>query len=153
MNPGETVKKFLDRWNKHDVDGIVTLLDAEIVGSNPLLDPHKQRGIEGVREGTTALIRAFPDIKMEIAKTVVQGDTVAVEYVETATLKGPFELSTLSTQPTNRSYKLPVALFFRVNDKGLIVELRSYWDTRKYFQQIGIDPASFLEFGRSIRER
>ncbi len=111
MNPGETVKKFLDRWNKHDVDGIVTLLDAEIVGSNPLLDPHKQRGIEGVREGTTALIRAFPDIKMEIAKTVVQGDTVAVEYVETAALKAllqqqhlPYRLRTGPTSYPSHSF-------------------------------------------------
>jgi len=41
--------------------------------------------------------------------------------------------------PTNRSYNLPVASFFRINPQGLIVEQRTYWDTADWADQMGID--------------
>ncbi|MGB8312609.1 MAG: ester cyclase [Halobacteriota archaeon] len=149
MNPEEIVNKFFDGWNKHDVNGVVTLLDSEVVGSNPLVSQRKI-GKEGVGKEIEAYTKAFPDLKMEIIKTVAQGDTVAVEEVETATFKGPLELSTLTIPPSNRFYEMRVACFFRVNAKGLIAEIRNYWDTRNFFQQLGIDPKSFLEFTRSV---
>jgi len=149
MNPEEIVKKFFDRWNKHDVDGAAALLDSEVVGSNPLAAQRKI-GKEGSRKGIEAFTKAFPDLKMEITKIVAQGDTVAVEEVETATFKGPLEVATLTMPPTNRSYEMRVACFFKVNAKGLIAEMRNYWDTRSYFQQLEIDPESFSKFMRSM---
>ena len=142
MNPEEVVKKFFDRWNEHDVDGTAAPLDSEVVGSNPLASQQKY-GLEGVRKGIEAYNKAFPDLKMEITKIVVQVDTVAVEEVETATFKGPLKVATLTIPPTNQSYELHVACFFWVNADGLIAEMRNYWDTRTFFQQLGIDPESF----------
>ena len=81
---------------------------------------------------------------MAITQIVAQGDTVALEEVETATFKEPLEVATLALPPTNRSYELRVACFFRVNAGGLIVEMRNYWDTRTFFQQLGIDVESSL---------
>jgi len=149
MNPEEIVKKFFDRWNKHDVDGAVALLDSEVVGSNPLVLQRKS-GKEAVRKGIEAYNKAFPDLKMEIMKIVAHGDTVAVEEVETATFNGPLKVATLTIPPTNQSYELHVACFFRVNADGLIEEMRNYWDTRTFFQQLGIDPESFSKFMRSM---
>jgi len=72
MNPEDVVKAFFDRWNKRDVDGAVALLDSKLVGSNPLV---LQRivGREGIRKGTEAYNKAFPDLKMAITKIVAQG--------------------------------------------------------------------------------
>jgi len=149
MNPEEIVKKFFDRWNAYDVDGAVALLDSEVVASNPLV-LQRRSGKEDVRKGIDAYNKAFPDLKMEIIKIVAQGDTVAVEEVETATFKGPLEVATLTIPPTDRPYELRVACFVRVNAKGLIAEMRNYWDTRIYFQQLGIDPESFSKFMMSM---
>jgi steroid delta-isomerase-like uncharacterized protein len=129
MNPEEIIKKFFDRWNAYDVDGAVALLDLEVVASNPLVLQRKI-GKEGARKGIEAYNKAFSDLKMEIIKIVASGDTVAVEEVETATFKGPFEVAKLTISPTNKSYELRVACFFRVNAEGLIAEMRNYWDTR-----------------------
>ena len=87
---------------------------------------------------------------MEITTIVARGDTVAVEEVEIATFKGPLEVATLAIPPTNRSYELRVACFFRVNAKGLIAEMRNYWDTRMFFEQLGIDLESFSKVIMSI---
>ncbi|HXY87801.1 MAG TPA: nuclear transport factor 2 family protein [Candidatus Acidoferrales bacterium] len=142
MNPEEIVKKFFDRWNAYDVDGAVALLDSEVVASNPFALQRKI-GKEGVRKGIEAYNKAFPDLKMEITMIVAHGGIVALEEVETATFKGPFEVATVTIPPTNRSYELRVACFFRVNVEGLIAEMRNYWDTRVFFEQLGIDPESF----------
>jgi len=142
MNPEEVVKKFFDRWNEHDFDGAVALLDSEVVGSNPLASQQKY-GLEGFRKGIEAYDKAFPDLNMEITKIVTHGDTVAVEEVETATFKALLEVATLTIPPTNRPNEMRVACFFRVNAEGLIAEMRNYWDTRSYFQQLGIDFESF----------
>jgi steroid delta-isomerase-like uncharacterized protein len=142
MNPEKIVKKFFDQWNAYDVDGAVALLDSEVVASNPLV-LQRRSGKEGARKGIAAYNKAFPDLKMEITTIVAHGDTVAVEEVETATFKGPLEAATLAIPPTNKSYELRVACFFRVNAEGLIAEMRNYWDTRTFFQQLGIDLESF----------
>jgi len=143
MNSEEVVTKFFDHWNKHDVDGAIAPLDSEVVGSNPLTAQRKY-GLEGVRKGIEALTKAFPDLKMEITKILSHADTVALEEVETATFKGPLEGVTLITPPANRAYELHVACFFRINAEDLIAEMRNCWDTRSYFQQLGIDPEPLL---------
>jgi steroid delta-isomerase-like uncharacterized protein len=139
----------LDRWNKRDVDGAIALLDSKLVGSNPLV-LHWTVGNEGVRKGIEAYNKAFPDLKMAITTIVAQGDTVALEEVETATFKEPLEVATLTVPPTNRSYELRVACFFRVNADRLIAEMRNYWDTRTFFQQLGIDLEPFSTFVKSV---
>ena len=149
MNPEEIVKECFDRWNKGDVDGAAVLLESEVVISNPFVSQRKI-GKEGVRKGIEALTKAFPDLKMEITKIVAHGDTVALEEVETATFKCPREVATVTIPPTNRSYELCVACFFKVNTNGLIAEMRDYWDTRSYFQQLAIDPESFSKFMMSM---
>jgi steroid delta-isomerase-like uncharacterized protein len=107
-------------------------------------------GKEGVRKGIEAYNKAFPDLEMAITKVVAQDDTVAVEEVETATFKEPLEVATLTLPPTNRPYELRVACFFRVNADGLIAEMRNYWDTRTFFQQLGVDLESFSAFVKSV---
>lgn len=149
MNSEEVVTKFFDVYNKHDVDGAAALLKSEVVASNPLASQQTYRK-EGVRKGMVALTKAFPDLKMEITKIISHGDTVALEEVETGTFRGPLEGVTLIIPPTNRAYELHVACFFRINAEGLIAEMRNYWDTRSYFQQLGIDPGSFTQFMRSV---
>jgi len=149
MNPEEIVKECFDRWNKGDVDGAAALLESEVVISNSFVSQRKIAK-EGVWEGIEALTKAFPDLKMEITKIVAHGDTVALEEVETATFKCPLEVATVTIPPTNRSYELRVACFFKVNTNGLIAEMRNYWDTRSYFQQLGIDPESFSKFMMSM---
>jgi steroid delta-isomerase-like uncharacterized protein len=149
MDPEEVVKEFFDRWNKYDVDGAVALLDSEIEASNPLV-LHRRMGKEGVRKGIEAYNKAFPDLKMAITKIVARDDTVALEEVETATFKEPLEVATLTIPPTNRSYELHVACFFRVNAEGLIAEMRNYLDTRTFLQQLGVDLESLSAFAKSV---
>ena len=73
--------------------------------------------------------KSVPDLKEEVISITAEEDRVVCEVIETATFTGPMELPAGGIAPTNRSYKLPIGSFFRINAQGLIVEQRSYWDT------------------------
>ncbi|MEU5865508.1 hypothetical protein ABZ815_30365 [Nonomuraea sp. NPDC047529] len=79
----------------------------------------------------------------EVVRTVVEGETVACEFVETGTLTVPPGLAdSLATGPTRgRPYRMDIAAFFSFNREGLITRVRSYWDTRAFAEQIGLDVA------------
>jgi hypothetical protein len=86
---------------------------------------------------------SFPDLKEEVVSIVAEDDRVVCEVVETATFTGPLDWPTGAIAPTNRSYTLPFAAFFRVNTQGLIVTQRNYWDTADWIRQVGIDAKLF----------
>jgi predicted SnoaL-like aldol condensation-catalyzing enzyme len=100
-------------------------------------------GKDMIAKGFTMFDKALPDLKEEVVSITAEGDRVACQVMETATFTGPMDLATGVVAPTNRSYKLPVASFFRVDAQGFIVEQRTYWDTANWAKQIGIDPQLF----------
>lgn len=73
-----------------------------------------------------SFFKAFPDLKWELISIVSTGDTVACELIESGTMKAPYEIEGRSVAPTNRSYRVPFAAFFRVNTHGLLVEQEHY---------------------------
>jgi predicted ester cyclase len=97
-----------------------------------------------IAKGFKMFDKALPNLKEELVSIIAEDDRVVCEVVETATFSGPMEFPTGVIAPTNRSYKLPVASFFRVNSQGLIVEQRTYWDTADWADQMGIDPKLFV---------
>jgi len=89
--------------------------------------------------------QAFSDLKMEPTSILSQGDAVAWEYVESATFKAPvLGPGGQTLLPTNRSYRVPVGAFLRINASGLIVEVRVYDNPLLASQQLGMDPTVFL---------
>jgi len=91
-----------------------------------------------------SFFKAFPDLKEKLVSILSKGDTVACELIESGTMKAPYEIEGRSVAPTNRSYRVPFAAFFRVNAQGLIVEQGHYGERQAWFQQLGIDPRVFL---------
>ncbi len=94
--------------------------------------------------------KALPNLKEEVISIISEGDTVVCEVIETAKFTAPMELPNGIIEPTNKSYKLPVSSFFRINEQGLITEQRTYWDTASWARQIGIDPKIFAPNNKNI---
>lgn len=100
----------------------------------------KEVGVKGI----LVLDKVLPDLPVEVSSILADGNRVACELTETATLTGRLELPTGVVAPTNRAYRLPVAASFRVNSQNLIVELRTYWDVSDWGRQMGVDPKLFI---------
>jgi steroid delta-isomerase-like uncharacterized protein len=142
MTPKETVNRYWDAWTEHDLDGLLSLLAPDFV-SRSSLSQGRAASKDMIAKGFKVFDKSLPDLKEEVLSIIAEGDIVACQVVETAAFTYPMELPMGAIAPTNRSYRLPLASFFRVNTQGLIVEQRTYWDTANWAQQIGIDPKLF----------
>jgi predicted ester cyclase len=62
----------------------------------------------------------FPDCRWELVDLVADGDKVAVRMTETGTFSHPWTVGNVTVEPNGLSYESPGAVFFEVNDAGLI---------------------------------
>lgn len=134
-----SIERYWQAWHRHDVDALMELVDDDVVFQFPT-DPEPIRGKDSLRQVWSTLFTILvPDISDEVLATVVDGDTVACEYLE----RGTFG---------DRPYVLPVAGFFCFGADGLITRLRVYWDTASLARQTGIDLDAVDLDSRSIVE-
>ena len=142
MTPKEVITKYWQAYTAHNQEAILSLLAPEYVLRSPL--SHGQPASKDMIAGGLKLFEiSFPDLKEEVMNIAAEDDRVICEVVETATFTGPLQWPTGVIAPTNKSYTLPFAAFFRVSAQGLIVEQRNYWDTANWMQQVGIDATLF----------
>jgi predicted ester cyclase len=138
-NPELVVKKALAAFNRHDIDSYIAMLDPDYAsGPNEML-PNPPKGREAYRKINEANFKAFPDCKFKIINIAAKGGFVASECTFVGTFKGPWELpGRPPIPPTGRHFEVKMAMFARVNSKGLISELRDYEDPAALLQQLGL---------------
>lgn len=137
LTPKEIVTKFWHAWSEHNLEDMLSFLALDFVKGSPGLGPDVDK--DTVAQAFMMFDKALPDLKETIINIIEDVDIVSCEMLETATFTGPMDLGSGTIEPTNRSYKLPFASFFRVNSQGLIAEQRTYFDIHDWFKQIGID--------------
>ena len=142
MTPKETVTNYWRAWSDHNLDNLLALLAPEFI-SRSSLSQGRAANKDMIAMGFKMFDKALPNLKEEIVSIIAEGNNVVCQVIETATFTAAMELPTGIIEPTNRSYKLPVGAFFRVNTQGLITEQRTYWDTADWERQIGIDAKLF----------
>jgi len=138
-NPETVVKKALIAFNRHDIDAYIATLDPNYVsGANEML-PNPPKGREAYRKVNEANFKAFPDCEFNVLNIAAKGGFVAAEVVFAGTFKGPWELpGRPPIPPTGRHFDVKMAMFARVNSKGLIAELRDYEDPAVLLKQLGM---------------
>jgi steroid delta-isomerase-like uncharacterized protein len=142
MTPKETVIDYWRAWSEHKIAEMIALLAPDFT-SRSSLSQGRPVGKDLLVIGFKMFDKALPDLKEEVITIIAEGNNVSCQVIETATFTHAMELPVGVIQPTNRSYKLPVGAFFRVNGQGLITEQRTYWDTAEWERQIGIDSTLF----------
>ncbi|MGD1003758.1 MAG: nuclear transport factor 2 family protein [Minisyncoccia bacterium] len=142
MTPKETVTKYWEAYTKHDQEGVLSVLAPDYVLRSPM-SQGRATSKDMVAGGLKLFEKSFPNLKEEVVSMTAEGDRVVCEVLETATFTGSLDWPTGAIAPTNKSYKLPFAAFFRVNAEGLIAEQQNYWDTAAWIRQVGIDAKLF----------
>lgn len=85
--------RFLDAWNGHDPDAVVSLCTEEVTLDDPAL-PETLHGHDGVRRFAEATFRAFPDFRVEgiePAYLAPDGPRALARWRMTGTMHGPWE--------------------------------------------------------------
>jgi steroid delta-isomerase-like uncharacterized protein len=122
------VEQLVETINGHDAIAGRRLYAADVRAVSAAGRHLDRRGLEQILETT---VTAFPDLRVEIVRWVVDGDTAVTEELMSGTHRGPFA----GLPPTGRRVRLPMMHLTRVCD-GRIVERIAYHDTAGILRQL-----------------
>ena len=134
MSPKEVDTTWFELvWNRKDAGAIDRYLapDAKMhgLGDAPMMP-------DAFKQMHKTFCEAFPDIRIEVVRTISEGDTVAALCHVTGTHCG----SSLGCAPTQNKIDVWGMGMARVAD-GRIVEGWNAWDFMSMYQQVGMLPA------------
>ena len=127
---------FEEVWNKHQIQAIDRLLAPDAIAHGLGDGPDAVlRGPAGFRPFFQKFTQAFPDIHVEVADTIMEGDKLAARCLVTGTHLG----DSLGVPATGRRVEFGGIAILRVKD-GKIVEGWNHFDFQVLAQQIGSGP-------------
>ena len=132
MTSAETVmhRWFEEVWNQHRESAIDELMTADAVAHG--LGPEPVIGTAAVKPFVRGFSGAFPDLRIEIVRSMSQGDLVTVHIHCTGTHTG----EGLAGPPTNRSVVFEGMVMTQIRN-GQIVQGWNCIDFLTLYQQIG----------------
>lgn len=124
---------FDEVWNKCQINAIDRLLAQDAL-AHGLTDEqgHELRGPAGFKPFFLQLTNAFPDIHVEVADTICEGDRIAARCIVTGTHRG----DALGVPATNQRVQFTGIAILRIKD-GRIVEAWNNFDFLAVSKQIG----------------
>ena len=137
----DTLKKLVDAINGKDQDAFVAIYASDAILYQPG-SPDPFRGRDEILGSIEVFFQAFPDLHMEIATLMSQGDKGVMEVEMSGTNTGPMESPDGPIPATNKRVTLRGVGVVIVNTEGLITEDRQYYDTASMLGQMGLIPES-----------
>jgi steroid delta-isomerase-like uncharacterized protein len=128
----QLAEKQIAALNARDLDQYLSRIDDSYVGESETA-PGPIRGREGVRQNLEMLLKAFPDLRLEVEQILASGDQVVAQLRVTGTHKGNFA----GIAPTNKSVSWRGCNVVELRN-GKAIRGRLYADNATLFQQLGI---------------
>jgi len=124
---------FDEVWNKRQIATIDRLLTPDVIAHG--LTDEKGNEIRGPSEFKKFFVqftKAFPDINVEVADTISEGDKIAARCIVTGTHRG----DTLGVPGSNKPVRFTGVAILRIKD-GKIAEAWNNFDFQTLSSQIG----------------
>lgn len=120
-------------WNRRDVDGILAHVADDVIYRDvgigmPLL------GRGALKEAIENQIAAFPDLRVEITSSTVDGPRVVQEWTMTGTHRGEY-IGVPATGRWTQTYGASVITF---DEGGTVIEASLYWNALEMLRQVGV---------------
>jgi ketosteroid isomerase-like protein len=139
-NVRSLVETYYETYGRHDIDGLLAMMDDNVRIHFPV-DEEPKTNKEQIRAAWTLSFNVvIPDIRQELHTIVADGNHAAVQFTEYGTVRIPEDAARtggLAVRP--RPYAMEMASFYTFSSRGLISEIRSFWDTGNFARQLGID--------------
>jgi steroid delta-isomerase-like uncharacterized protein len=134
MDHAATMQRCYDLINEGDIDGFGELVADDFVEHEelPELAPTKA----GVLELFRTYRAAFPNLRMDAAEILVDGDKTVARVMATGTHDGEF----MGMPPSGRSIEVAMIDIMRFDDAGLVCEHWGVMDMLSMLQQLGAVP-------------
>lgn len=121
-------------WNNHDAAAFAAQFSEDSV-LRIIATGEVMHGREELRADAEALLRAFPDLRMEHNSTYECGEAFCV--IE-CTLTGTHEGEYIGIRPTHRLVELPACSIFTLGADRLVGEEVVYFDAATLLRQLGV---------------
>jgi steroid delta-isomerase-like uncharacterized protein len=134
------VEEHIRSENAHDIASVL-----ETFGSSPRYDdePYDEHhvGLDGVHRYYEDLLRALPDLHIDVKRRHAAEDTVTLEVEITGTHEGPWR----GLPATGRRVRFPLCAIYSFDGVELVGE-RIYYDRATVLHQVGVfhDPETVL---------
>ncbi len=131
MAEAEFIHRWFDQvWNSQNEAAIDEMFAQDGVGhglgSEPIVGP------ENFKTFHRAFVSAYPDLKVHVEDTVVEGDKIAVRCRVTGSLSG----HGIGVSPTNQPVEFTGMVIVRVQD-GKIIEAWNEFNFMEMYKQVG----------------
>src|SRR4051794_11070332 len=131
MADAEFVRRWFEEvWNNKSEAAVDEMLAEDGIGYG--LPSGDIRGPAAFKEYQRLLISAYPDLRVEVEDTVVEGDKIAARCRVTGVHQG----EGLGVAPTNQPVEFTGMVIVRVKD-GKIVEAWNEFDFMTMYKQVG----------------
>ena len=116
------VRALFEAQRRHDLPAVIACF-----GPEPMLESAggpRHAGVERVSQIFSDLLRAFPDLELQVVAEHESPQNVIVEYV----MQGTHRQQWLGMAPRGRSLNLPVCAVFSFDKRGQLASQRLYLD-------------------------
>jgi ketosteroid isomerase-like protein len=83
--PGSMIDRLVRATNEHDLDALVACFAEDYVNETPTHPTRGFRGRDQVRRNWQQIFASVPDVRAEVMRSVVDGDSVWSEWEMTGT--------------------------------------------------------------------
>ena len=135
----ENNQGFLDAFNRRDAAAAAAFYTEDATLSMPGL-PEPAKGRAAIAAQWTLLFNGFPDLTMKFTTEVVEGDSVAVEWLMVGTQTGTLVGGPEPLPPTGKQVVIRGAAVFKVNSEGKLTQDTLYFDQLSMMAQLGLLP-------------
>jgi len=137
----DTLKKLTTAMNGHDAKAVSALYANDAVAYDPQY-PEPLRGQHAIEQDAASFMKGFSDARLEFSNVFEKdGRNGAAEFQFSGTHDGPLTSPAGDIPATNKQMDMRGGGFVKLNESGLIVEERRYYDTGQMMQQLGLTGA------------
>jgi predicted ester cyclase len=134
-----TLRRLMEAMNTNDADIISNAID-EFFEPDALIStpsPVDMTGVQAQKVVLAKLLRAYPDLHVDVQDVIAEGDKVVVRDVVTGTHKGEY----MGIAPTGKAVTYNEIFVMRFVN-GRIAETWGVVDVLAQMRQLGVIPAS-----------
>ena len=131
----ETIGRYNDAWNDHDVDAIVAMHAPDMVFANHTAG--ESASGEEVRPHIAAIFESWPDLRFETRRLYVREGIVVQEWTATATHTNTMRRGELEAAPTGNTVSWDGIDAIPFED-GLVKRKDVYSDSVSILRQVGL---------------
>jgi steroid delta-isomerase-like uncharacterized protein len=135
------VEQHIRLENQHDLEAVL-----QTFGNSPHYDDQAWsehfEGPDGVRSFYEQLMKALPDLEIDVQRRYVTDDAILVEVVIRGTHLGPWR----GLPPTGRRIEFPLCGLYTFDANDRLAGEKIYYDRGTVLHQLGVfhEPASLL---------